>query len=181
MSQDLSLDDYRKCLAIDKYALDDEFVEQADIYYRVSEATAQAVSLRDTAKSTLARSKAELELELRKQGSVTDARVTDKAIAAKVDSDEDIITLTEYYLETSAQAELWFALKDSFIQRSYMLRNLGSIYIAGYYSDRIIEGKDKQSSDTAYALAKKKLTVLRHERNIAKTRKKKRKVKKNVK
>lgn len=177
MSRDLTLDDYRKCLAINKYTLDDEFVEQADIFYRVSEAAAIAVSVRDAAKDTLARGKAQLELELRKDAVDSKVRVTDKEILANVEADEGTLVLTTDYLDKRTDADLWFALKESFIQRSYMLRNLGSIYIAGYYSDRIVTGDNKQSSDTAYAMAQKKLTDIRNERRSA-PKKKRKKLKK---
>lgn len=173
MTDSFDLEDYRQCLAINKHALDDEIMEQSDVFYRVSERVALSVSLRDSAKDELARARIKIELKLRKSVASGTGRVTDKEILAKVDGNKKVIALVDIYLQKRTDADLWFALKESFIQRSYMLRNLGSLYVAGYFVERIVQGKDKQSQDTAFALAEKRLTDMRNEDRSKKAAKRK--------
>src|SRR5258707_11639907 len=125
------LEELKQYLKINKFALDDELVGQASVFYKVGEMFAEATAKRDAQKEHLATIAAELEQNVR-------TRLGDKATEGKVKSlvllEEEHIAETQAYLEAKAEADKLFALKEAFQQRGYMLRDLAQLFVANYYS-----------------------------------------------
>lgn len=129
------LEDYRELLQINKYNLDEHLTQQADVYYRVSEGYANAVSRRDQAKEDLAREDADIAHQLRREAEREGAKLTEAKLAQAVLLDERHDEAHKKLSKAKNEADHWGILKDSFVQRASMLKELAGLYCAGYYVD----------------------------------------------
>lgn len=133
-------------LAIDKTALDDEVIRQPVLFYMVSEQLTDAIAARDTAKEELAATDAELDHKWRKQLSKTHPKVTEGLITSHITTSPDHEKAFLNYLDAKTKADKLLALKEAFQQRSYMLRDLVSLYSANYYEDASLKPTKAQDA-----------------------------------
>jgi hypothetical protein len=141
---------FKARLLIERDNLDQELIEQPQLYYEVSENLAQSVGRRDAKKNELKRLEAELFTyymqELGKSAKPTQAKVE-----AAVGQDEDYQGLYGEYLDANREADLWLAMKEAYSQRSYVLKDLCSLHISGYFSNSSVQGKTVNAySDKSY-------------------------------
>lgn len=130
-----SLEELHQGLAIDKLALDDEVIRQPTLFYQVSEQLTAAIAERDAAKEELANVDASLAQKWRKHLSKDGKRATDTMVAHCVQTSEQHEEAFTQWLSAKTKAEKLLALKDAFHQRSYMLRDLVTLYSANYFED----------------------------------------------
>jgi hypothetical protein len=119
-------------LKINTLDLDQALIEQPEAFYRISQAYTQAVSIRDQAHENCKRVDAEVDLAIRDHLAQQGLKTTEKVIDSEVKTNDDHIEAYREYLEAKTTAEKLQALKESFIQRSYMLRELCGLHISGY-------------------------------------------------
>lgn len=121
----------REQLQIDRDDLDTGLVEQPDLYYHVAEAFVLAVAKRDEAKLDLEQATADLDKQFREAAAEADPpeKLTEAAITRKLASAPRIQTLERGLLRLRVEADKWQALKESFQQRSFMLRELVAIFV----------------------------------------------------
>src|SRR5579872_1664627 len=120
--------------------------------YEVSEQLTEAMAERDAAKENLATVDANLSYKWRKSlGKESKARVTDTMVATMVQTSEDHEKAFNDYLIAKTKAERLQVLKESFQQRSYMLRDLVTLYSANYYEDASL--KPTAAQDAAHYAA----------------------------
>ena len=132
----MTLEELKEQLAIDKSVLDDEVIRQPVLFYAVSELLTSALAERDGAKEHMNSVDAELSAKWRAQLTTTNqGRVTDTMVASQVQVDTKHKKAVEEYLDLKAYADQVEALKSAFQQRSYMLRDLVSLYTANYFED----------------------------------------------
>lgn len=136
-----SLDEFKLELAIDKHNLDSALVEQPELYQVVAEEHVLAVSRRDELKDDLKRVEGELQIRIRKEAAEIKAKATEKSILSEVETHTEYIAAREAFLNACKEADLWQAMKESFIQRSYVLKDLTSLYISGYYAQTSVAGE----------------------------------------
>jgi hypothetical protein len=140
--------DFEDRLKIDRHNLDQELIEQPELFYRICEQYALAVSQRDqmndrckqVAAERLERWRAKLEAKSEK---VTEARL--KTLAA---ADPKYTAVVREYAEAARQVDQWLALKDSFGQRAWVLKDLVQLFVAGYFQSNSAGG-DKRKVDAA--------------------------------
>ena len=126
------LADLRGQLQIDKTALDDEVIRQPGLFQEVSEELTEAIAERDAAKEELATVDAELDNKWR--GVLAGAvKVTEKLISNHVQISNEHRLAFRSYLDAKTKADKLQALKDSFKQRSDMLRSLVKLYSDNYF------------------------------------------------
>ena len=130
---DQEMEEYHELLQIDRNALDENLVEQADIFHRISNEYALAVSRKDEANENLKQTDARLNLEIREQLESDGKKATEKVVESEVLNHKDHIDAANSYLEAKHRADSFAALKDAFQQRSYMLREVIELYISGYF------------------------------------------------
>lgn len=130
---DALLDKLRGYLAIDKHSLDDEIVQQPQLFFEISEASVNATARRDFLKEEIARVDAALHAKHRRQIEKSGARATDAGVSAAIAADPKHHAAVDAHISARQQADLLLALKDSFHQRSYMLRDLASLSVANYF------------------------------------------------
>lgn len=126
--------DLKASLEIDKSCLDDEVIRQPVLFYAISEQVTDAIAERDAAKEELALVDATLDAKYRSNmGRDSSKRVTETFIQNCVCSDNNHQKSLSIWLRAKLKADRLLALKEAFQQRSYMLRDLVSLYSANYY------------------------------------------------
>jgi len=127
----IDLEEFRGYLLIDKNALDQELVQQPSLFEKVGDAFAEAIAEKDAAKEELANVDARLDGMIRK--SAADKRVTDTAIKNRIQAHSKHQGAFAKYLTAKMRADKLGALKESFHQRSYMLRELAGLAVSNYF------------------------------------------------
>ena len=132
---------YEQSLVIDKLDLDVELMSQAGLFHKVASEWAIAESRRDKLASELKELYYDLDTTTREMIEVSgNKKPTEGAIEAMVKSNPRYISLNHRYLAAVSEAQRWSVLKDSFHQRSFMLRDLVQLYMSEYFTKEVIEG-----------------------------------------
>jgi len=159
----VNLSSCREFLAIERDNLDACLVEQPEVYYRVAQAFSIAVAERDAVKLDLEEARAELDIQFRKQAAEAEEKMTEASLQQKLRVAPKMQKLERDFLQVKAIADDWQALKESFQQRSFMLRELVALQISQRYDEGAAGGA--QSSHARLAGATKDRTdALRRER-----------------
>lgn len=151
--------DYHALLQIDKHALDDALIEQASVYFTISQDLSQAVSDRDEVKENLDVTDAQLYLDIRADLIDNGEKATEAQVSAQVHTHSKHEGAMKDLLKARKQVDVLGALKDSFQQRSYMLRELVELYIAGYFMQSADKGTGggRGKSDSQYKRNREKI------------------------
>lgn len=136
-----------KLLKIDKDALDDELVKQPGMFLRVAEEYARAVSARDGLKEAVDVVRAKSELDVRRRLEEDGAKVTESIVKATLELEKSYRRAVDAFLAAKEVADLAAAAKDAFAQRAYVLKDLCSLYVAGYFSTSAVKGPDAREVD----------------------------------
>lgn len=148
-----TLDKYKAKLAIDPDSLSECLVEQPDLYYHVSMETAVAVSERDAAKLALDVVEAEIDQHLRRKAADDGEKVTESLIQKRLELASEVIDANNNLLDNRLTADKWLALKESFQQRSFMLRELVALRIAERGDHAAASGSVSRPSSAAMDMA----------------------------
>lgn len=136
----LTLTDLQEQLAIDKSCLDDEVIRQPMLFYSVSEMLVDALAERDAAKEELNSVDADLDgIWRRKLGREPKNKLTEAMVKNHVQLSAEHEKAFDVYLKAKTKADRLTALKEAFQARSYMLRDLVSLYSANYYEDASVK------------------------------------------
>ncbi len=133
---------------------------QTDSYHAVGQRLSLEVSRHDAAKQFHRFVSARVEEGVRSDAKDTGEKVTEGSVATRVALDPEVIEAENLLLDAKRAVSDLTALKDSFMQRSVMLRDMAQLWIAGYYSDAATEGADKavrriQADETKRQTAKR--------------------------
>lgn len=139
------VEELRDKIRIDKDDLDLEVISQPDLFYAASSAHALAVSNRDQAYEGLKQTDAELNLDIREEMLGKGEKFTETLLSSIVQSHESHKEAYIEYASYKRDAEQLQALKEAFLQRSHMLRELVQLYVTGYYSESAL-GTDTQEA-----------------------------------
>lgn len=142
----LSLSDLQAQLAIDKSVLDDEVIRQPVLFYTISEQLTDAIAERDGAKEELNAVDAEMDAHWRKRLARTHDKVTEKLVSNFVQCSKEHEDAFKVWLTAKTKADKLLALKEAFQQRSYMLRDLVSLYSANYYEEASVKPSKAQDA-----------------------------------
>ncbi len=123
-------------LAIDEQQLDRALSQQAQLYYEVTRETALACSRRDDLKAQLSAVYATLDAGIRAASS---DKITEGKVKNTVEIDATYQAAQASYLEAKLEAELWSGLRESWHQRSYMLREMATLVVSGYVMSHAVE------------------------------------------
>lgn len=131
---------YRQKLIIDKHDLDTMVSEQPSLFLEVSEAFTIAASHRDAADNEADQLAARLGKSIRAKASASGERITNDEVNSKVATNSKYIAAREEFHRRKLEADKLFHLKEAFMQRGYMLRELCHLYSSGYWSNNTMTG-----------------------------------------
>lgn len=155
-----TISELQQQLAIDKSVLDDEVIRQPVLFYTVSEMLTDALAERDGAKEELAYVDAAEELKARRALAKVHGKVTDAMVKHEVQRSKAHTQASDDYLDAKHKADKLLALKDAFQQRSYMLRDLVSLYSANYYESSSMKPTKAQEA-SQYASQRSRMSTAR--------------------
>lgn len=135
-------------LMVDKNALDEALVQQPDLFYRVSKILVERISQRDAAKQDHAEQEAKVDAELRRDAELAGDKMTADQVKAAIKIDRRCVKTADALADLNYKVGQWGALKEAFLQRSHVLRDLVSLYSANYYSDASM-GRSKSRVNAA--------------------------------
>ncbi len=143
-SSKVSIEELRGLLKINQNDLDTEISQQPVIYDQVSQASAITRSLLDQVKSNIDNIEADVSLEIRVTADREEEKLTEGAIKALIHTDKERRKAVAQMLTLKFQADEWDKLENSFRARGYMLRELASLFIAGYYQESTSQGTKRR-------------------------------------
>ena len=125
----------KKRLVIDPMKLTEAMVEQSTLMLAAREAVVDCTALRDGVKHDLEVYAAKHDAEVREEALNAGEKLTEARIAAMVASDPGTIEWKYSLIDANALLGKAQALADSYLQRSWMLRELAQIH-APFERDR---------------------------------------------
>ena len=157
------INELRDLLEIDKHSLDDEIVKQPSLFFRVSEAFAEAVAERDGCEEELETIDAELDGEIRRELDRKTTKYTEAMVKNAIKTHDRHGPAFDTYILAKTRADKLQALKEAFQQRGYMLRDLASLYVASYYDNSSVQGTNN-TDRAAYDRQRQRLAAARANR-----------------
>lgn len=154
-------------LRIDKHDIDNEIERQPSLFFDVSREVTAAAARRDYLKEELQRIDAKLDGKYRRRAVKQSTKYTEAQIAHMIALDDDHIAASNALIDAREHADTMQALKESFNQRSYMLRDLASLFVANYFERSAV----KANGDVKNARAKKNIDAMSEMRHRVGSRK----------
>lgn len=153
-------DDLKAKLAINKAALDDEVSKQPILFFEIAEEYTQAAAERDACKEELATVDAKLDGIVRASLAHSGDKVTEAMVKNSVQMHREHQEAFDTYMEAKTKADVLGSLKEAFVQRAHMIRDLCSLYLNSYYEQSSVQGTN--STDKAqYQATRKRLAEAR--------------------
>lgn len=139
-------------LRIDKHSLDEDCIRQPVLYQELCELHVMANSERDAAKENLSAVDAKVAHEVRVKWNAAGEKYAEARVGDAVQVDVRHIDAYNYWSALVRRAAYLGTLVASADQRSKMLRELGSLFVSGYF-DKAVSGRGKRDVDAATAAA----------------------------
>ena len=153
-------------LKFDKNRLDDALEEQAGIFHEIADELAIQISRRDQAKKYVTDIESQTIVEIRTAAREKDQKITDKEVEAQTQLDAFVIKASKMLAELSLIVGRLSALKESYVQRSYALKDLVALQINQYgvESASNVEGAKGALNEVLYQRVKNNDKKFREER-----------------
>lgn len=162
MSFDLA--EFEGYLQINKHTLDEEIVQQAMIFYKISSAYVDAVASRDSLKEQFALADAKLDGEVRERAEKDDEKITEAMVKNRIQTNKKHETAFASYMLAKTQADKLQALKEAMASRAYMIRDLVQIHLTGYFETSSV--KDQRADRVVYEKRRERLAEARTKRGM---------------
>jgi hypothetical protein len=150
-----TISDGERYLRIDRNNLDKDVIQQPQLYWEVSRNLTEALDKKDQLKDLMERTFAKISNDIRGE----EPKSTESKLKELTTIDPEYQTSRNDYLNAKAIADKWQALKDAFSQRSFMLKELVSLYSANYFSESTLEGGHRVKAN----MVKNRMSVKRRE------------------
>lgn len=161
MSSNSLLDEFTDYLTIDRHALDDAIQKQPSLYFAVSDALAAELSVRDGLKKKVDEVYADVTLQMRQESVRTGIKITEDQVKQTALLCPDYQQTHEEYLQQKLLCDRLLALKEAFSTRGYMLRDLVSLWVAGYFSTTPVKVSEQQQEQVRYETARHAIAARR--------------------
>lgn len=150
-TNDNLLEELRGRLKINKHALDEEVIQQPEIWFRAAEIHVTAISIRDDLKTQLKELHARLDADLRKRADRDGDKITENQIVNKITSSPEMKQLQGAYLNSCKITDLWLAMREAFSMKNDQLRNYikvigDSNYISDSIGKEVSEATDRKAN-----------------------------------
>lgn len=160
---DLFIEDYSEKLIIDEHALDLELLQQAHTFNEIAQAAVDQEARRDKYKETMAQVDAELSHDIRSKKS--DTRITDAYVLAQVLNHPDHKDISDKFLLAKHRAARLAALKEAYINRGWMVRELVQLHAIGYFTESAISPKRGAAGEARSEGVRKTMAQNRRDRD----------------
>lgn len=120
-------------LSIDQFALDEALVRNGQVFHDVADACALALSRRDAAADELKQTEAEVDQIIRKEATKEGVKYSEDAIKRMIVLHADVISARQRMRNREEELNRFTALKESYSQRSYAIKDLVSLHLAAYF------------------------------------------------
>ena len=148
-------------LLIDEHALDEAWVNQADLYHRVSKRLTTLVSLRDEAKSAVADLEAELSIMIRENMRKKEEKYAEGEISSRIRNTPKMKEANARLLKLNRMVGKYTALEKDYSQRSFALNKLVELYTSGYFGEAVRRASSYSMKDHDASNARIKMNKLR--------------------
>lgn len=131
-------DEFREleeAVAIAEHSLDVNCIQHSDLFYRVSRSLARYTAKRDEQKQKTSEIEAFVDAELRRAPVADGSRLTEAAIANQKTMDPRIKLARKELAKLNRIVGQITALKEAYLQRSYSLKGMIDLHLAGYFGD----------------------------------------------
>lgn len=149
------LDEYQARVRINRDDLDTELAQQPECFANVSRQWTLAISRRDAASQKVKRIRAKLYLKLRDD--LKDEKPSETTLSSHIEIDPEFKEANKVLMEATSECSQWEVLKDSFIQRSYALKDLVNLFVHSYFetgASTVGSRAEKDNADYAASRAK---------------------------
>jgi hypothetical protein len=160
-SQVTDIAELKQYLRIDKHKLDEELEEQPMLLFQISEAFVQASAERDMLKEQLATIDANLDAAIRND--FGDKKYTEAMVKIEVQTNKKHDQAMLKFLDAKKQADLLLALKEAFVSRGFMIRDLCGLYNANYFEEASVRGTGETDRAT-YNTGRQRMAEARQRR-----------------
>jgi hypothetical protein len=130
---ELEYNHFEGLLSIDKFNLDEEVVGQPSLFNDVAKRSARANAVAAEAKDRIKEVEAQLASRVRIEAEALNERLTDAGAKARVDAHPERKAVIKAYIDANEAAERWAGLRESFSNRGFMIRDLGQLWMGGYF------------------------------------------------
>lgn len=167
MKERLSIEEAQRGLRIDRHSIDEAILEQSVLFYDVSNNLVLAKEEKDRLKDEMESLGAEISNDKREEFQDDKIKFTEHALKEEVALDKNYIKSKKRYNQSYSDLRKWEAMKEAYMQRSYMLKELARLWSANYYGDTSLSGGN-DVKEFAATSNRKKLSVDRKNRNSLK-------------
>lgn len=126
----MKLDEARSYLAVDKHNLDEELVQQPQLYERVGQELAMAQTDLASAKKSLEKMESELLDDLLRKDT---GRTSMEKLKSKLHFDPELQRMHAVLRSREEDVRMWTHMLEAFKARGYSIRDLAALYNANYY------------------------------------------------
>jgi len=138
-------ENYRKDLEIDKYQLDDAWVNQPSMFCEWAEKAVEAYFERDKKKEQLDLTRAELDGEIRTDpAKFKIEKITENAVSNAIITHNKYREANEKYLEAIKNAKILDIAREGFDHKKKSLEKLTDLFLSGYWSEPRIKAEAKE-------------------------------------
>ena len=154
MPHPFSITEFEQHLLIDKHHLDEAISHQSSLLYQVSSELALSLSVRDELKQHVDEAYAFISLGLRDEAAKSGTKITEDFIKQSVMTESTYTDVVKDYLSQKGYCDRVQALKDAFVARGYMIREMAGLWVAGYYADSAITTDSTTAQNARYEVAR---------------------------
>lgn len=148
------IEELESYLRIDKHDLDLAVSRHAELLHRVSKDLAFAINDRDLAKKELEDQYAVTTLAIRDSNTKNGVKCTEDQIKQLAQVDDDYNDAQQNYLVARLHCDKLMALKEAFIARGYMIREMCQLWVANYFADSAIKTDSPTAEQVRYDMAR---------------------------
>jgi hypothetical protein len=153
----ITFEEAEELLLINKHELDDDCVTQPSIFHSVGDQFLTAKSIRDKSKKNLAEVDATIAKELRLDADTKGTKLSEAKLQELIILDNRHKEAFAIWAEDNLISERWELMKESFSQRSFMLKDVCSLFYTNYYIRESIhisrEAVEKETDNVKKKLA----------------------------
>ena len=133
--------DYEVDTDINKFALDDEWVKQANLFKEYSKKANDAYDLYNNLKNYYTVKKAEIEMDIRSAKIDIGCKITENAISAYLDTHQTLIEINNKISKAKYTYDMWKSAVDAMEHKKKSLDNLEKLWLNNYYADDRIKDR----------------------------------------